>query len=115
VQVNKFDTVQNSNVVPSATASGSYQSSFDPYDSSSDDEEYLMPNNVAKMTPRRSDCAPRLLTATRLYLNSPPEAPKNWVQINRNLNDYHSDPMEISSTISISDITDWWQQQEETH
>jgi len=48
-------------------------------------------------------------------LNSPPEAPKNWGQINPNLNDYHSDPMEISSTFWIPDITDWWRQQEETH
>jgi len=98
VPVNKFETVQNSNFVPTETASGSYQSSVDPYDSSSDDEEYLTPNDVAEMTPGRSDPAARLLTAARLYLNSPPEAPKNWGQINPNLNDYHSDPMEISST-----------------
>jgi hypothetical protein len=73
---------------------------------SSDDEEYLMPNNVAETTPGRSDCAAHLLTAARLYLNSPPEAPKNWGQINPNLNDYHSNPMEISSTFWIPDITD---------
>jgi len=48
-------------------------------------------------------------------LNSPPEAPKNWGQINPNLNDYHADPMEIGSTFWIPDITDWWRQQEETH
>jgi hypothetical protein len=115
VPVNNFERVQNSHFVPSATASGSYQSSFDPYDLSSDDEEYLTPNNVAETTPRRSDRAAHLLTAARLYLNSPPEAPKNWGQINPNLNDYHSDPMEISSTFWIPDITNWWQQQEETH
>jgi hypothetical protein len=55
------------------------------------------------------------LTAARLYSNSPPEASKNWGQINPNLNDYHSDPIEISSTFWIPDITDWWRQQEETH
>jgi len=82
---------------------------------SSDDDEYLTPNNVAEMTPGRSDRVARLLTAARLYLNLPPEAPKNWGQINPNLNDYHSDPMEISSTIWILDKTDWWHQQEETH
>jgi len=38
--VNKLETVPSSNLVPSATASRSYQSSFDPYDLSSDDEEY---------------------------------------------------------------------------
>jgi hypothetical protein len=112
---NKLETVPTSNLVPSATASGSDRSSFDPYDLSSDDEEYLMSNNVAKTTPRQSDHAARLLSASRHYLNSPPEAPKNWGQINPHLNDYLSDPMEISSTFWIPDITDWWRQQEETH
>jgi len=70
---------------------------------------------VAEATPGQSDHAACLLTATRLYLNSPPEAPKNWGQINPNLNDYHSNPMEISSTFWILDITNWWRQQEETH
>jgi len=115
VLVNKLETVQNSNFVPSATASGSYQSSFDSYDSSSDDEEYLTPNNVPETTPGRSDHAARFLTAARLYLNSPPEAPKHWRQINPNLNDYHPNPMEISSTFWIPDITDSWRPQEETH
>jgi len=114
VPVNKFETVQNSNFIPSATASGSYQSCLDQYDSSSDDKECLTPNNVAETTPGRSDRPARLMTAARLYLNSPPEAQKNWGQINPNLNDYHSDPMEISSTFWIPDITDWWQHQEET-
>jgi hypothetical protein len=113
--VNKLETVLSSKLVPSATASGSYQSSFDPYDLSSDDEEYLTPNNVPETTPRRSDRAARLLTAARLYLKSPLEAPKDWGQINPNLNDYDSDPMEISSTFGIPDITDWWRQQEEPH
>jgi len=115
VPVNTLETVLSSNLVPSATASGSYQSSFDPYDSCNDDEEYLMPNNVAETTPGRRDRAARVLTATRLYLNSPPEAPKNWGQINPNLNDYHSDPMEIISTFWIPDVTDWGRQQGETH
>jgi len=115
VPVNTLETVTSSNLVPSATASGSYESSFDAYDSSSDDEEYLPLNKVAKTTPGQSDCAARLLTAARLCLNSPPEAPKNWGQINPNLNDYHSDRMEISSTFWIPDTTDWWRQQEETH
>jgi len=115
VPVNKLETVPSSNLVPFATASRSYQSSFDPYDSSSDDGEYLTPNNVAETTPGRSDRAARLLTAARLYLNSPPKAPKNWGQINPNLNDYHSVRKEISSTFWIPDITDWWRQQDETH
>jgi hypothetical protein len=115
VPVNQLETVPTSTLVPSATDSGSYQSSFDLYDLSSDDEEYLTPNNVAETTPGQSDRAARLLTAARLYLNLPHEALKNWGQINPNLNDYHSDPMEISSTFWIPDITDWWRRQEETH
>jgi len=82
---------------------------------SSNDEEYLMPSNVAETKPRRSDRAAHLLTAARFYLNSPLEAPKNWRQLNPNLNDYHSNPMDISGTFWIPDITDWWRQQEETH
>jgi hypothetical protein len=115
VPVNKLETVPSCNLVPSAMASGSYQSSFDPYDLSSDDEEYLTLYNVAETTPGWSDRAARLLTAARLYLNSPPEAIQNWGQINPKLNDYHSYPMEMSSTFWIPDITDWWRQQEETH
>jgi len=115
VPVNTLETVPSSNLIPSATASGSYQSPFEPYDLSSDDEEYLTPNNVAETTPGRSNRAACVLTAARLYLNSPPEALKNWGQITPNLNDYHSNPMEIGSTFWLPDITDWWLQQEETH
>jgi len=39
----------------------------------------------------------------------------NWGQINPNLNDYHSDPMDISSTFWSPGETDCWRQQEETH
>jgi len=113
--VNELEILPSSNLVPSATASGSYQSSFNPYDLFSDDEEYLTPNDVPETTPGQSYRAARLLTAPWLYLNSPHETPKNWGQINPNLNDYHSDPMEISSTFWIPDIGDWWRQQEETH
>jgi len=110
VPVNKLETVPSSNIVPSAMASGSYQLSFDPYDLSSDDEEYSPPNNVAGTTTGRSNCAARIMTAARLHLNSVSEAPKNWAQINPNLNDYHSDPKENSSKFWIPDITDWWRQ-----
>jgi hypothetical protein len=64
---------------------------------SSSDEDYLIPNNRAESTTGWSDRAASCLTATRLNLNSPSEAPKNWGQINPNLNDYHLDPMEIGS------------------
>jgi hypothetical protein len=96
--VNKAETVLSSNLVPSPIGSASRQLSFDRYHLSSHIEEYLTPNNVAENTPGQSDRAAHLMTAVRLYLNSPPEAPKNWEQINPNLNEYHSDPMEISRT-----------------
>jgi hypothetical protein len=89
-------------------ASRSGQSSYDPYDLSSDDDEYLMPTNVAEMTPGRSDRAARLLTAARLYLNSPPELPPSWGRINPHLNHFHSNRMEISSTFWLPDITNGW-------
>jgi len=115
VPVNKLQTVPSSNLDPSATVSGSYQSSSDPYDSSIDDEDYSTPNNVAETPPGQSDRAPRLLTAARLHLYMPAEAPMDCGRINLNLNDYYSDRMEISSPFWLPDITDWWHQQEETH
>jgi len=115
VPVIKPGNIPSSNLVPSATASGSGQSSFDPDSLSSDHEEYLTPDNVAERKPGRSDRAVHILTAARLYLNSPPEAPKYWRQINPNVKHYHCDPMEISSTFWILDITNWWRQHNVTH
>jgi len=109
------ENVPNNNLFSSGMACWSGQSSQDPYDLSSDNAEYIMPNNVAEMMPGRSDRAACLLTAARLYLNSSPDLLQNWGQINPNLNDYHSDPMEISSTFWLPGITDWWCQQDETH
>jgi hypothetical protein len=51
VAVNKVEIVPSSNLVSSAMASGSYQSSFDPYNLPSDDVEYLTPDNLAETTP----------------------------------------------------------------
>ena len=115
VLVNQLESFLSSNFIPSGTSSRFCQSLFDPYDLSSDNEEYLTPSNVAKTTPGWSDRAAPLLTTARLSLNSPPEAPKNRGQINLNLNDYHSDPLEVSSTFWILDITDWWHEQGEMH
>jgi len=106
VPVNKPQSLLSSNHISSATATHSYQSSFDPYDLSSDDDEYLMSDNVAEMTPRQRNHVACLLNAARLHLNSPPEPPKNWGQISPNLNDYHSDLMESGITYWILDITD---------
>jgi len=115
LSVTKYEKLLSNDFIHSAIPSQSGQSSFDPYDLCSGDEEYLSPENLAKTTPGRSDRAARLLTPTRLYFNSPPESPKNWGQVNRNLDDYHSNPMAISSTFWIPDIAEWWRQQEETH
>ena len=115
VPVNTLKSLPSSKLIPSGTASGLCQLSIDSYDLFSDDEEYLTPNNVAEMTPRQSDCAARLLTAARLYSHLLSESSNNWGQIHPNLNDSHSDQMEISSTFWIQDITNWWRQQEEVH
>jgi len=115
VPVKKYESFPSINLIQSATASGFCQSTLDPYDVSSNDEDDLMPDNGAETTPGRNDHAARQLSSARLYLNSPPEAPKNWGQIDPNLNDYHSNPREISSTFWLPDITDWWRQQEATH
>jgi hypothetical protein len=45
-------------------------------------------------------------------MNSPSELPKNWGQVNPNVDHYHSDPKEIGSTLWLPDDTDWWCQQE---
>jgi len=47
VPVNKLARVLSSNLVPSAMASGTYPLSFDTFDLSNDDEEYLTPKIVA--------------------------------------------------------------------
>jgi hypothetical protein len=39
----------------------------------------------------------------------------NWWRISANINDYHSDGIEMSSTFWIPEITNWWRQQRETH
>jgi len=115
VPVNKLESLQSSNRIPCAKPSVSCQSSLHGYDLSSDDAEYLTPNTVAELTPKRSDWAARLLITARLYLNLPAEPPNNWGQINPNLNDYHSDLTHTSSTFWSPDITDWRHQPEDTH
>jgi hypothetical protein len=108
----KHECLSRSNLVPRATASGACQSSLDPYNLSCDNEQYVMLNNVAKTIPRQRDRAPCLLTAARLHLNLPPDAPTNWGPIIPNLNNYRFDQMEISSIFLILGIPDWWHQQE---
>jgi hypothetical protein len=95
--------------------SDSYQLSIDLFDSSSDHEEYLMASNVVEMTSGQSDCAARLLTTAKLYLNSLPEPPIGWEQMNQNLNNYRSNPTENCSTFWILDFTDRGDLQEEMH
>jgi len=99
VLVTKPETILNNNLVSSWMAFRSGQYSYDPYDMSSDDKDYLMPNHVAEMTPGRSHCAVCILTGTRLYLIWCPESPQNWGKTHPDLNDYHCDPVEISWTL----------------
>jgi len=77
VRAIKSESVPRNNVFLSAMASGSSQSSCDPPDLPSNDEEYLIPNIVAEQTPGQSDCTASLLTAAVLYLNSLPESPRS--------------------------------------
>jgi len=74
-----------------------------------------MPNNLAETALRSSEHAVLLLTAARHHFHSPPESPQTCGRVNLNLNDYHSEPMVISTIFCIPDISDWWRQQEETH
>ena len=77
VLVNILESIPSSNLIPFATASPYCPSSIDPYDVSSDDDEYLTPNNMTETTTGRRDHVARHLTADRLFLNLPPEAAKN--------------------------------------
>jgi hypothetical protein len=114
VPVNKLETVASGNLIPSATASWSCQSSFDPCHLSSDEEEYII-LNVPEPIPQTSGCTAWELTVARLNLNSLHNATPNREQNNPNLNYYHSDPMEISITFWIPDIMDWRRTWAETH
>ena len=109
------ESILSNNHFSSAMASRSGHSFYDPYDLSSNDDEYLMPKSVAEMMLGQSNCAAHLLTAIRLNSNSPRGLQQNWGQVNPILNEYHSNHVEISSTFWIPDITDWWCQQEATH
>jgi hypothetical protein len=70
---------------------------------------------VAETTHGQSGLALCILTAASLYLNSPTEVPKAWGQIDPNLTDYNTIPMQSRSTFCIADITDWWYQYNETY
>jgi len=115
VQVMKSENVLRNNLFPSLTAPGSGQTSLDLYDLSRYNKEYLSHNNVAVTTPGQNDCAACLVSATRLYLYSPPESSRIWGDVNPYFNDYHSNGMKFSSTLCILDIADLWCHKEETH
>jgi hypothetical protein len=73
---NKPEGLLTNNIFPSAPSAISVQSSFNPYDFSVDDEEYLTANNQAEMTPRQRNRRACLLTDIRLYLNLWSESPQ---------------------------------------
>jgi len=66
MSVIKPEKIPASNLVSSGKASGFGESSFDLYDLSSDDEEYLTATSMSETTPRLSDRAVCLLSAVRL-------------------------------------------------
>jgi len=101
---------QVSSSSPSATVSGSGESSLDRYDLCSDDADCVLSRNVAGMMITWSDLTIHILPAGGLCLNLPPDFKIHCGQLNLNLNYYHSDPMEISNTLRIQDITNWWHQ-----
>jgi hypothetical protein len=105
----------NTNLVSFIMATRSSQSVYDSFGLSCNDEEYIMTNMVAETTPGQSYRAARILITTSLYFNSPSELPQNWSQIIPNLDNNHSDPMEICSTLWLPDITDRWRQQDKTY
>jgi len=107
--------VLGSNHFLSATASTLCRSSCDPYDLSSNQEQCLTPKCMADTALGFCDCAAFLLTAARLHLNSLSESSKHWGQVNPNVNENRSDPMEISSTFLLPDITDWWHKEKDMH
>jgi len=72
-----------------------------------------MPKSVTETTLRWSNCTASLLTAAKLYLNSPLISPKNWGQVNPNVTYYHSNPMQTNTGFWLPDITDWWLQHQE--
>jgi len=113
--ISKPRCVLSNDLSPSTTASESVQLSVDPYELTINDEDYLMPNDMADMTPRRNHSAAQVLPTARLFMNSPPALPKGLGQVNLGLIDYCSDPVVISNTWWILDITDRWYQPEKTH
>ena len=69
----KPESILSNILVSSAMDSRSCRSSYYLVALSSDGNEYFISKNVAEMMHRRTDCAPPLLTAGKLYLNSTPE------------------------------------------
>jgi hypothetical protein len=91
------------------------QWSFNSYDVSSNNGQYLTPECFAAITHGWHNWAARVMTPSRLYSSSPHEKSKSSRQIHQNLNDNHSDPIEITRTLCLPDITNCLWQQGETH
>jgi hypothetical protein len=108
------NTPQTALAVSESVASGSSVSPFDVSDDS-DCEYYSQSAGGTQTTPGRSDRAARLMTAARLYLNSPPESPALFGQQRPAQSDYLADPQSLSATFWRPDVTARWKQQEETY
>jgi hypothetical protein len=73
MSINTPERVQQSNFILTAKASRLGQSSYDPYDLSSNDEKYVTPQCMAAMTHGRTDHPAHLLTAAGFHLKLKPE------------------------------------------
>jgi len=109
------ESIPGDNFISSAMTSWSGQSPYNPYNMSSNDEEYTISEIRAQMTSGLRDRAAQLLTAAKHHLYSPPEIPQYWGWSNPRFIDCHSNPMENRSLFWIPDITDCWQHWEKTH
>jgi hypothetical protein len=92
-------------------------SSVSPYDISDDSNDgyYSQSQSGLQATPGRSDRAASLITAVRLYLNSPPENLASWGELRPTSSDYLADPLSLSATFWRPDVAAWWKEQEETY
>jgi len=73
LSITKRENIPNNNFFPSATVSGSSESSLNRYHLSCEDKEYQVPETVVETTPGPSDRTKYLMMVEWLHSNSPSE------------------------------------------